>query len=310
MLTTAHVTRPGLLTAIRETVASPGPPGSRPAILPAVKTDLLLIPMGARWADMRAAAVAADEAGFDGVWTWDHLRDPDGDPAGVPECLTALAALAETTRRVTLGSLVLNVSNRHPGLLANMAATLQQISGGRFILGLGAGGSRSTPYAQEQEGLGLAVEPDAVRAQRVAEAAQILRRLWAGDTASFAGTHYRLDRPTGYLRCDPAPPIVVGGFGPRMAAIAGKHGDGFNTQARHPQLADLGRIARNEHKAAGHDPSRFSLSVFAGLAAAWLRADSENRTALARVGVDRLILLTEPPYDPSQIRAAGRLLSG
>ena len=266
--------------------------------------------MGARWVDMRAAAVAADEAGFDGVWTWDHLRDPEGDPAGVPECLTTLTALAEVTKRVMLGPLVLNVSNRHPGLLANMSATLQQISGGRFIVGLGAGGSKSTPYAREQEGIGQVVEPDAVRAQRVAEAAEILRRLWSGDATSFAGTHYRLDRPQGYLRADPAPPIIVGGFGPRMAAIAGKHGDGFNTQARHPQLGELARIAREQHKAAGRDPSRFSLSVFAGFAPAWLRADSENRAALARVGVDRLILLTESPYDPSQIRAAGRMLTG
>jgi len=275
-----------------------------------VKTDLLLIPMGARWADLRAAAVAADESGFDGLWTWDHLRDPDGDPAGVPECLTMLAALAEATRRVTLGSLVLNVSNRHPGLLANIAATIQQISDGRFILGLGAGGSPSTPYAREQRGIGLDVEPDAVRAQRVVEAAQILRRLWSGDATSFEGTHYRLDRPDGYLRSDPAPPIIIGGFGPRMAAIAGKYGDGFNTQARHPSLAELARIARAEHKTAGGNPARFDLSVFAGLAPAWLRPDSENRAALQRVGVDRLILLTSPPYDAAQIRAAGRVLSG
>lgn len=275
-----------------------------------MKTDLLLIPMGARWTDVRAAAVAADEGGFDGIWTWDHLRDPDGDPAGVPECLTTLAALAEVTRRVALGPLVLNVSSRHPGLLANMAATIQQVSGGRLILGLGAGGSKATPYAREQAALGLTVEPDAVRAQRVAEAAQILRRLWSGDRTSFTGAHYRLDHPEGYLRADPAPPIVIGGFGPRMAAIAGKHGDGFNTQARHPQLAQLMQIARSEHKAAGRDPARFSLSVFAGWAPAWLRADSENRAALERSGVDRVILLMEPPYDPSQIRAASRLLAG
>ena len=275
-----------------------------------MKTDLLLIPMGARWAEMRSAAMAVEEAGFDGLWTWDHLRDPDGDPAGVPECLTTLAALAEVTTRVTLGPLVLNVSSRHPGLLANMAATLQQISGGRLILGLGAGGSKQTPYAREQEALGLTVERDGVRAERVGEAAQVLRRLWSGDTTSFAGTHYRLDRPAGYLRADPPPPIVIGGFGPRMAAIAGTHGDGFNTQARHPQLADLARIARDAHAASGREPARFSLSVFAGLAPAWLRSDSESRATLTRHQVDRLILLIQPPYDASQIRAAGRLLTG
>ena len=275
-----------------------------------MKTDLLLIPMGARWAEMRSAAMAVEEAGFDGLWTWDHLRDPDGDPAGVPECLTTLAALAEVTKRVTLGPLVLNVSSRHPGLLANMAATLQQISSGRFILGLGAGGSKQTPYAREHEALVLIVERDGIRAERVAEAAQVLRRLWSGDTSSFAGTHYRLDRPAGYLRADPPPPIVIGGFGPRMAAIAGTHGDGFNTQARHPQLADLARIAREAHAASGRDPARFSLSVFAGLAPAWLRPDSESRATLTRHQVDRLILLIQPPYDASQIRAAGRLLTG
>ena len=275
-----------------------------------MKTDVLLIPMGARWAEMRSAAMAVEEAGFDGLWTWDHLRDPDGDPAGVPECLTALAALAEVTTRVTLGPLVLNVSGRHPGLLANMAATLQQISGGRLILGLGAGGSKQTPYAREQEALGLTVERDRVRAERVGEAAQVLSRLWSGDTTSFAGTHYRLDRPVGYLRAYPPPPIVIGGFGPRMAAIAGTHGDGFNTQARHPQLADLARIARDAHAASGRDPARFSLSVFAGLAPAWLRPDSESRATLTRHQVDRLILLIQPPYDAPQIRAAGRLLAG
>jgi alkanesulfonate monooxygenase SsuD/methylene tetrahydromethanopterin reductase-like flavin-dependent oxidoreductase (luciferase family) len=266
--------------------------------------------MGARWAELRSAAMAAEEAGFDGLWTWDHLRDPDGDPAGVPECLTTLAALAEVTTRVALGPLVLNVSSRHPGLLANMAATLQQISNGRFILGLGAGGSKQTPYAREQETLGLTVERDGVRAERVAEAAQVLRRLWSGDASSFAGAHYRLDRPAGYLRAAPPPPIVIGGFGPRMAAIAGTHGDGFNTQARHPQLADLARIARESHAASGRDNARFSLSVFAGLAPAWLRSDSESRATLTRHQVDRLILLIQPPYDASQIRAAGRLLTG
>src|SRR2546427_5096823 len=136
-----------------------------------MKTDLLLIPMSARYRDMRAAAVAAEESGFDGLWTWDHLRDPDADSGpGVPEAWTVLTALAEVTRRVSLGPLVLNVANRHPGLLANMAATLQAVSGGRFLPGLGPGGKPPTPYAVEQAVLGQAVERDEARARRVVEA--------------------------------------------------------------------------------------------------------------------------------------------
>src|SRR5262245_17603661 len=160
---------------------------------PVMKTDVLLIPMSARWAEMRAAAVAVEQSGFDGLWTWDHLRDPDGvSDTGVPEALTVLAALAEVTRRIALGPLVLNVANRHPGLLANMAATIQQISGGRLLLGLGAGGHRRMPYAAEQTMLGLDVARDAVRAERVGEAAEVLRRLWRGDGTRFAGAHYTL----------------------------------------------------------------------------------------------------------------------
>jgi alkanesulfonate monooxygenase SsuD/methylene tetrahydromethanopterin reductase-like flavin-dependent oxidoreductase (luciferase family) len=158
--------------------------------------------------------------------------------------------------------------------------------------------------------LGLPVEPDAVRAQRVAEAAQVMRRLWAGEAGDFTGDHYRLRRPSGYLRADPPPPIVVGGFGPRMAAIAGRHADGFNTPATHPQLADLVRIAREAHTASGRSADRFVVTVFAGLAERYLRADSPARASLETLGTARLVLLVQPPYDLARIGAAGRLLAG
>jgi alkanesulfonate monooxygenase SsuD/methylene tetrahydromethanopterin reductase-like flavin-dependent oxidoreductase (luciferase family) len=268
-----------------------------------MKIDVLLIPVGACYPDMRAAALAAEESGFDGVWTWDHLRDPEeAAEAGVPEAWTVLTALAEATRRITLGPLVLNTGLRHPGVLANMAATLQQVSGGRLLLGIGAGATPSMAYAREQAALGMEVAGDRVRAERVAETAQVLRRLWSGDRSSFAGSQFRLDRPSGYLRPDPPPPIIVGGFGPRMAAIAGRHADGFNTQAMHPDLAELGRVARDAHAAAGRDPARFGLSVFAGLSERWLREGTPERARLERAGVDRLILLTSPPYDLAAIR--------
>ena len=261
-----------------------------------MKTDLLLIPMSARYRDMRAAAVAAEEAGFDGLWTWDHLRDPDGDSGpGVPEAWTTLTALAEATRRIMLGPLVLNVANRHPGVLANMAATFQAVSGGRLLLGIGAGGSQRTPYAAEQRAIGQSVERDEVRARKVVEAIELIRRLWSGQA--------------GFLRPEPPPPIIVGGFGPRMAGIAGRHGDGFNTQAMHSRLADLSRIAREEYQASGRDPNAFLLTVFAGFDGRWLDSTSRARQNLERIGVARLILLTEPPYDPGEIREAGKMLT-
>src|SRR5262245_42679001 len=275
-----------------------------------MKTDLLLMPMGARWADMRAAAVAAEAAGFDGIWTWDHLRDPDGGAGSrVPEVWTVLSALAEATRRVMLGPLVLNVNSRHPGIVASVAATLQEVSGRRLPRGLGAGGHRRLPYAAEHEALAIPVERDPVRAARVAEAAQVMRRLWAGDASSFAGEHYRLERPSGFLRPDPAPPIIVGGFGPRMAGIAGTHADGLNTQAGHPRLAELIRVGRDAHAASGRDPAKFIVTVFGGLRDSYLTPDSPARTALRDLGVDRLILLVEPPFDPARIAAAGRRLA-
>src|SRR5437899_4400442 len=205
-----------------------------------MKTDLLLIPMSARYRDMRAAALAAEDAGFDGLWTWDHLRDPDAESApGVPEAWTVLTALAEVTRRISLGPLVLNVANRHPGVLANMAATLQAVSGGRLLLGLGAGGSRRTPYAAEQQALGQSVERDEIRARRVVEAIEVMRRLWSGQS--------------GFLKPEPPPPIIVGGFGPRMAGIAGRHAGGFNTQGMPPRLGDPPQKARRAHQAAGRE---------------------------------------------------------
>ncbi|HEY7539835.1 MAG TPA: LLM class flavin-dependent oxidoreductase [Methylomirabilota bacterium] len=261
-----------------------------------MKTDLLLIPMSARYRDMRAAAIAAEEAGFDGLWTWDHLRDPDGERGpGVPEAWTTLTALAEATRRIMLGPLVLNVANRHPGVLANMAATFQAVSGGRLLLGIGAGGSQRTPYAAEQRAIGQPVERDAVRAQKVVEAIELMRRLWSGHA--------------GFLRPDPSPPIIVGGFGPRMAGIAGRYGDGFNTQAMHPKLTELAGLAREEHAKSGRNPADFVVTVFAGLDDRWLDPTSRARQHLERIDIARLILLIEPPYDPDQIRQAGRMLT-
>src|SRR5262245_28931974 len=106
---------------------------------------------------MRAGALAAEQAGFDAIWLWDHLAGSIHRAGHVLECWTTLTAIAAVVPRVQVGSMVLNVANRDPGTLAVMAATLQEVSGGRLLLGVGAGGGRDTPYAREQEALGREV---------------------------------------------------------------------------------------------------------------------------------------------------------
>src|SRR5687767_7466060 len=116
--------------------------------------DLLFDPFGARWSEVHAGVIAAEQAGFDGVWLYDHLAGSVHGESHVLECWTTLTAIAAVVPRISVGPMVLNVANRDAGTLAVMAATLQEVSGARLLLGLGAGGGRDLPYAHEQYGLG------------------------------------------------------------------------------------------------------------------------------------------------------------
>ena len=131
-----------------------------------MQVDLLFDPFGGRWEDLRDAAVLAEESGFDGIWLYDHLAGSAHRAPHVLECWTVLSALAAVVPQLVVGSLVLNVANRDPGTLAVMAATLQEVSGGRLLLGIGAGGGAGTPYAEEQAALGRPVGDDATGAPR------------------------------------------------------------------------------------------------------------------------------------------------
>jgi alkanesulfonate monooxygenase SsuD/methylene tetrahydromethanopterin reductase-like flavin-dependent oxidoreductase (luciferase family) len=276
-------------------------------------TDVLLDPFDIGWKAFVAAAEAAHAVGFDGVWTWDHVAGQVHQAGSVLECWTALSALAGRIPDIAVGPLVLNVANRDPRMLAVMAATLQAVSGGRLLLGLGAGGGRDTPYAGEQRALGRSVATDAVRRGHVAAAADVLRQLWTGQSLPMTprgapeSAAYPLGSGRGFLRPEPPPPIVIGAFGPKMAELAGRVGDGVNTQAWHPRLGELLDIARDAHARTGRDPTRLLVTVFAGLEPRWLDEQRPERARLRALGADRLVLIASPASSMT-IADAGRLL--
>jgi alkanesulfonate monooxygenase SsuD/methylene tetrahydromethanopterin reductase-like flavin-dependent oxidoreductase (luciferase family) len=240
-----------------------------------VHHDVLFDPFGGRWEDLRDAALLAEQEGMDGLWLYDHLAGSVHGAPHVLECWTILSALAAAVPRVRLGSLVLNVANRDPGTLAVMAATLQDVSAGRLLLGVGAGGGRGTPYAAEQIALGRPVPADPARRAHVEATVATLRQVWSGRTAGASG----------FLRPDPPVPVIVGGFGPKMAELAGRVGDGINAPGG-PSLGRLLDIARAAHAAAGRDPDQFIVTT----------SGSPGDERLARLGVHRVITMVHPPY--------------
>lgn len=179
-----------------------------------------------RWPQTAAVARHAEEVGFDSLWVADTILVRPGQeaPVGYWECWSLLAALAAVTNRVELGSLVTGGSFRAPVLLANLANTVDEISGGRVILGMGAG--EESQYRH----LGL----DATgRYQRLEEALAITRALLQHGHADFVGRHYEVRDAELPLRGPRAngPPIMVGSYpapGARMRRIAAQYADGWN----------------------------------------------------------------------------------
>jgi alkanesulfonate monooxygenase SsuD/methylene tetrahydromethanopterin reductase-like flavin-dependent oxidoreductase (luciferase family) len=250
-----------------------------------VLVDLLFDPFGGRWSDVRGGAVAAEAAGFDGVWLNDHLAGMVEGAPWVLESWTTLTAIAVSVPRITIGPLVLNVANRDPALVAVMAATLQEVSGGRLLLGLGAGARSGTPYAAEQEALGRRVPRAAERRARVEDAVRRVREAWTGTVAGV----------NGFLRPDPAPAVVISGLGAKMAEVAGRVGDGIVTRAA-PELPALISTAREACEASGRDPRRF-------LVLASSQPSRPEIERLAGLGVDRLIVAVPAPYRDGVARA-------
>lgn len=176
-----------------------------------------------RWPELRALADAVEAQGFASIWVGDHmLYRGDGGRERAPwDCWTVLAALAASTKRVKLGPLVASTAFHGPGLLARMAATIDEVSEGRLVLGLGSGWNRA-----EFEAFGI---PFDNRVARFEEAFSIIRQLVEGGRVTFSGRYYQVEDALLLPRPARPIPLMVGSHGPRMLAATLPHVQTWNS---------------------------------------------------------------------------------
>lgn len=271
-----------------------------------------------RWPEYAAMARTAEAAGFDSIWLGDHLlyRDERGE-RGPWDAWTQLAALAAVTERVALGPLVACTAFHRPAILARLAASVDEISGGRLVVGLGAGWNET-----EFRAFGIPFEH---RVARFEEAFEIVRRLLRGERLSFPGRFYRVDDAVLLPPPERCPPLMVGATRPRMLAIALPHVDAWNTwytpYGNTPEgFARLNGSVTEASESAGRDPAEIERS-----ACVLVRLDgggeerqadvppvdvgrlSEHLHGLAQAGADEAILVVDPITEDS-IRALGDAL--
>jgi probable F420-dependent oxidoreductase len=205
-------------------------------------------------------ARAAEEAGFDSIWVGDHLLYRDGgEPERAPwEAWTILGALAAATEQVELGPLVACTAFHPPGLIAKMAATLAEVTGGRFVLGLGAGWNE-----EEFRAFGLSFDH---RVSRFEEAFTIIRGLLAGERVTLRGRYHQAEDVVLLPRPTAAPRLMVGSNGPRMLAATLPHVDAWNTwyedyRNSPDRFAELNERISSAARDAGRDPGEITRSA-------------------------------------------------
>jgi probable F420-dependent oxidoreductase len=211
----------------------------------------------ARWSDYVALARHGEELGFDSVWTSDHLLFRTHETKGSWECWSLLSALAAVTSRVELGPLVTCMGFRNPALLAKIAETVDEISGGRLILGIGAGW-----HQPEYDAFGF---PFDHRFSRFEEALQIITGLLREGNVDFHGEYYQATdcilRPRG-----PRPnglPIMIGSFGKKMLRLTARHADIWNADwsRRYSEIAHHVEELERACDEVGRDPATLQRSA-------------------------------------------------
>jgi F420-dependent oxidoreductase-like protein len=235
-------------------------------------------------------AQEAEAAGFEAFFRSDHwLSLERAEERGATDAWTTIAGLARETRSIRLGTLVSPITFRLPIAIAKIAVTVDQMSGGRVELGLGAGWSEA-----EHERFGIPFPPIAERFDRLAEFLQIVRGLWTEPRFSFSGHHYQVFDAVCHPKPlqMPHPPIIVGGYGkPRTLALAARYASELNLDTPEPEACPAIFGGLDEAcRIAGRDPGDVTRSAMIPWPAGSPDAQIARIAAYAAVGVERIYL--------------------
>ncbi|HKN98976.1 MAG TPA: LLM class F420-dependent oxidoreductase [Pseudonocardiaceae bacterium] len=267
-------------------------------------------PQHVTWSDMLAVWREADQIElYESGWTFDHFYPIRGDVTG--PCLegwVTLTALAQATQRLRLGNLVSGIHYRHPALLANMAATLDIISGGRLEIGIGAGWNEL-----ESGAYGMELGTPAERSDRFEEACEVLLGLLTQETTTFDGKYYQLSE----ARCEPKPvqsphpPICIGGGGEkRTLRTTARFAQHWNFAGGTPDEFAHKRDVLHAHCAdIGRDPAEITLSSHVRLDDDGPGKVADTAAALGEKGLDLAIVILPVPLDPAVLAPVAEALA-
>ena len=261
------------------------------------------------WADLARAFHEADDLGLDSAFTFDHFMPIFSDSNGACfEGWSLLAALAAQTRRVKVGVLVTGNTYRFPIVVAKMAATIDHVSNGQLILGMGAGW-----FEAEHTAYGIPFFTAAGRARRLGESLEVMKLLFTQERSTFAGKYYQLTdapfEPKTVQR--PHPPILVGGVGPKLVLpIVARHADIWNFFAGDDLAATKALCEQFDAvcRQVGRDPQQIekSAGIRPTLVAGTAKDARARLQALVDLGVRHFILSLPQPYEPSLVRSFAR----
>ena len=230
------------------------------------------------------ARVAEETAAYDSVWLYDHFHTvPEPTKNTVFECWSATAGLSRDTRRIKIGQMVTCNGYRNPALLAKMASTVDTMSNGRLLFGLGAGW-----YEHEWRAYGYGFPETRERMRAFREACQIIHRMWAEDGVAFDGEHYKIDRPINEPKgvSEPHPQFWIGGGGEKVTLrLVARWGDACNVMGDPDRLRHKFGVLEGHCDDLGRDPDEITRSTSVNVFPLEGGDDPVSATELARGGM-------------------------